>query len=69
MTHDDVLFGYRLRPERLRATVREAMAMRVGARRVAEGFAATGAPAAAAQAFEESASQRSRGRSQPPAPV
>jgi MGT family glycosyltransferase len=59
----------RLRPERLRAKIREAMTMRAGARRVAEGFAATGGPAAAAQAFEELASQPSRGRSQPPAPV
>jgi MGT family glycosyltransferase len=59
----------RLRPERLRAKIREAMTMRAGARRVAEGFAASGGPAAAAQAFEDLASQRSRGRSQPPAPV
>jgi UDP:flavonoid glycosyltransferase YjiC (YdhE family) len=59
----------RLRPERLRAKIREAMTMRAGARRVAEGFAATGGPAAAAAAFEELASERSRGRSQPPAPV
>jgi UDP:flavonoid glycosyltransferase YjiC (YdhE family) len=45
------------------------MSMRAGARRVAEGFAATGGSAAAAQAFEELASERSRGRAQPPAAV
>ena len=43
----------RLSPERLRAKVREAMAMRAGGRRVAEGFAAAGGAAAAADAVEE----------------
>jgi len=63
------LRAQRLTPERLRAKIGEAMSMRDGARRVAEGFAATGGPAAAARAFEELASERSRGRAQPPAPV
>src|SRR5438067_443445 len=47
------LRAQRLTPERLRAKIGEAMSMRDGARRVAEGFAATGGPAAAARAFEE----------------
>jgi MGT family glycosyltransferase len=42
----------RLNAERLRRRVREAMTMRAGARRVAEGFAAAGGPTAAADAFE-----------------
>lgn len=42
----------RLTPDRLRAKVREAMSKRPGARRVAEGFAAAGGPAAAAEALE-----------------
>jgi UDP:flavonoid glycosyltransferase YjiC (YdhE family) len=40
-----------LRPDRLRAKVREAMTMTAGARRVAEGFAVAGGPTAA-DAFE-----------------
>jgi MGT family glycosyltransferase len=43
----------RLTPERLRAKIREAMTKREGAQRVAEGFAATGGPAAGAAAIEE----------------
>ena len=43
----------RLNPDRLRAKVREAMTKRDGAQRVADGFAATGGSAAAAQAIEE----------------
>jgi MGT family glycosyltransferase len=42
----------RLRPDRLRAKVREAMTMTEGARRVAAAFAAAGGPVAAADAFE-----------------
>jgi UDP:flavonoid glycosyltransferase YjiC (YdhE family) len=42
----------RLNPNRLRAKIREAMRKTVGARRVADGFAAAGGPAAAADAFE-----------------
>lgn len=43
---------WRLRPERLRAQVREAISRRDGAARVARGFAATGGATAAADAFE-----------------
>lgn len=50
----------RLRPDRLRAKVREAMTMGSGARRVADGFAAAGGPAAAADAFATLAVGRSR---------
>jgi MGT family glycosyltransferase len=46
------LLAPRLRPDRLRAKVREAMGMRSGAERVAAGYAATGGAAAAADAFE-----------------
>lgn len=42
----------RLRPDRLRAKVREAMTKVEGARRVATAFAAAGGPVAAADAFE-----------------
>jgi MGT family glycosyltransferase len=42
----------RLRPDRLRAKVREAMTKADGARRVANGFAAAGGARAAADAFE-----------------
>ena len=42
----------RLRPERLRAKVREAMRLRDGAERVQEAFAAAGGPSGAADAFE-----------------
>ena len=42
----------RLRPDRLRAAVREAMTCGTGARRVADGFARAGGPAAAATAVE-----------------
>jgi len=51
----------RLRPDRLRAKVREAMTMGDGARRVAEGFAAAGGPTAAADAFEALAGGSGRG--------
>jgi MGT family glycosyltransferase len=54
----------RLTPERLRAKIREAMTRTDGARRVADGFAAAGGPAAAADAFEAMAA--SRGAHQPP---
>lgn len=43
----------RLTPRRLRSKVREALTKRDGARRVAEGFAATGGAAAAADAVEQ----------------
>ncbi len=42
----------RLNADRLRAKIREAMTKTPGARRVADGFAAAGGPAAAADAFE-----------------
>jgi UDP:flavonoid glycosyltransferase YjiC (YdhE family) len=42
----------RLRPDRLRAKVREAMRLRDGARRVQQAFAAAGGPSAAADAVE-----------------
>jgi hypothetical protein len=45
------------------------MDMQAGARRVAEGFAAAGGPAAAADAFEALAHARGRERAQPPAPA
>ncbi|HEY4778511.1 MAG TPA: glycosyltransferase [Solirubrobacterales bacterium] len=43
---------WRLRPERLQAKVRKAISLREGAERVAQGFAAAGGAAAAADAFE-----------------
>jgi UDP:flavonoid glycosyltransferase YjiC (YdhE family) len=43
----------KLSPDRLRAKVREAMAMGDGARRVADGFAATGGVAHGADLFEQ----------------
>jgi hypothetical protein len=46
------LFPWRLNPDRLRTKVREAIAMRPGAERVAESFAATDGAKAAADAFE-----------------
>ncbi|MGO9760106.1 MAG: glycosyltransferase [Solirubrobacteraceae bacterium] len=46
------LSARRLRPDRLRAKVREAMACTEGARRIAAAFAATGGPRAAADAVE-----------------
>ncbi len=42
----------RLRPDRLRAKVKEAMALTEGAQRIAAAFAATGGPRAAADAIE-----------------
>lgn len=50
----------RLSAYRLRAKVREAMTKAPGARRVADGFAAAGGPAAAARAFEALAQSASR---------
>jgi UDP:flavonoid glycosyltransferase YjiC (YdhE family) len=47
----------RLSPDRLRAAVREAMTKTAGARRVADGFAATGGPQAAADAVEALAAE------------
>jgi UDP:flavonoid glycosyltransferase YjiC (YdhE family) len=49
----------RLTPERLREQVRIAMTKREGARRVADGYAATGGAFAAADAFEALAGARS----------
>ncbi|HEY7983400.1 MAG TPA: nucleotide disphospho-sugar-binding domain-containing protein [Ktedonobacterales bacterium] len=46
------LAARRLRPDRLRASVRAAMTMTTGARRVAEAFRAAGGPVAAADAIE-----------------
>jgi UDP:flavonoid glycosyltransferase YjiC (YdhE family) len=48
----DVLTWKLLRPDRLRAKVRQAIRLRDGASRIQEAFAAAGAPAAAADAFE-----------------
>jgi MGT family glycosyltransferase len=42
----------RLRPERLRSAVREAMSKKVGAERIAATFAAAGGPRMAAEALE-----------------
>jgi MGT family glycosyltransferase len=47
----------RLNPDRLRAKVREAMTKTAGARRVAEGYKATGGPAAAARELETLAAE------------
>jgi MGT family glycosyltransferase len=52
----------RLRPDRLRAKVREAMTKADGARRVANGFAAAGGARAAADAFENRLIGSSSGR-------
>jgi UDP:flavonoid glycosyltransferase YjiC (YdhE family) len=43
----------RLRPDRLRKAVRDAMSRREGAERVAAGFAAAGGPRAATEALEK----------------
>jgi UDP:flavonoid glycosyltransferase YjiC (YdhE family) len=43
----------KLSAERLRAKVREALAKRPAAERIAEAFAAAGGPSAAADAFEQ----------------
>jgi MGT family glycosyltransferase len=53
--------AWRLSAARLRAAVRVAMTKREGARRVAEGYRATGGAAAAADAFESLAAAWSRG--------
>jgi MGT family glycosyltransferase len=53
----------RLTPVRLRAKIREAMTMRAGARRVADGFAAAGGPVAAADAFEALLNRRAESSS------
>jgi UDP:flavonoid glycosyltransferase YjiC (YdhE family) len=52
------LSAQRLSAGRLRSRVRAAIAMRDGARRVAEGFAATGGASAGADAFEALAGAR-----------
>jgi MGT family glycosyltransferase len=49
------LVAKRLRPDRLRAKVREAMGCEAGARAVAEGYRRAGGPASAVDAFEEAA--------------
>ena len=61
----------RLNPDRLRAKIREAMTKHAGADRVADGFAATGGPTAAAHAIEGLLSEHSNSprRTQPPAPT
>ena len=53
----------RLRPDRLRAKVREAIRLRDGAGRIQEAFAAAGGPAAAADAFETRLLNRQKLRS------
>jgi MGT family glycosyltransferase len=45
--------AFRLQPERLRMAVREAIAKKAGAERIAAAFAAAGGPSAAADALEE----------------
>jgi MGT family glycosyltransferase len=50
----------RLNPDRLRAKIREAMSQRAGARRVADGFAATDGAITAADAVEEHLDGQSR---------
>jgi UDP:flavonoid glycosyltransferase YjiC (YdhE family) len=50
----------RLNASRLRAKIREAMTKTPGARRVADGFAAAGGPAAAADAFETLTASRNK---------
>jgi MGT family glycosyltransferase len=57
----------RLTADRLRTKVREAMTKASGARRVAEGFAAAGGPASAADALETLATQRGKRQTQPAA--
>ena len=60
----------RLNADRLRAKIREAMTKTHGARRVADGFAAAGGPAAAADAFENLTASRDTQQPQPtPAPT
>ncbi|MDQ3729559.1 MAG: hypothetical protein M3355_08215 [Actinomycetota bacterium] len=64
---DDVYAGTRLplprlNAERLRKSVREAVALKSGAARLAAGFDATGGPAAAADAFEQLAATGERSR-------
>jgi MGT family glycosyltransferase len=59
--------AHRLNAERLRQHVRLAMTKREGARRVADGFAATGGAVAGADAFEALAAARS-GSGQPAPP-
>ncbi len=55
----------RLNASRLRTKVREAMTKNPGARRVADGFAAAGGPAAAADAFETLIASRNPHQPQP----
>jgi UDP:flavonoid glycosyltransferase YjiC (YdhE family) len=57
--------AWRLRPDRLRAKVREAISLGEGAKRVARGFAAAGGAEAAADAFEQRllGAERQGGRS------
>lgn len=55
----------RLNPDRLRAKIREARTKTPGARRVANGFAAAGGPAAAADAFETLTASHNPYRPQP----
>jgi MGT family glycosyltransferase len=55
----------RLNACRLRAKIREAMTKMPGARRIADGFAAAGGPAAAADAFETLTGSRNTHRPQP----
>jgi MGT family glycosyltransferase len=55
----------RLNPDRLRAKIREAMTKIRGARRVADGFAAAGGPAAAAAAFEALTASRNTRQARP----
>lgn len=57
----------RLNAERLRAKIREAMTKTPGARRVADGFAAAGGPAAAADAFENLTASPDANRPEPAA--
>jgi UDP:flavonoid glycosyltransferase YjiC (YdhE family) len=58
----------RLRPDRLRAKVHEAISLREGARRIQQAFAAAGGPPAAADAVETRLLERERPQQRPSRP-
>jgi UDP:flavonoid glycosyltransferase YjiC (YdhE family) len=62
------LAARRLRPDRLRAKVHEAISLREGARRIQQAFAAAGGPPAAADAVETRLLERERPRQRPSRP-
>jgi len=55
----------RLRPDRLRVAIREAMTKKTGAERIASVFAATGGPKAAAGALEDLLQDGATGSTEP----